>query len=408
MTPTTRIAWTQPSASGDRLLLVIDLRPLAGLLVAGALLVVPFLAAPLGQFASPFALLVVLPPLALALEAFGWRDQLATRLMRIRPALPRLVASYAAWLVTSALLSLDVAAVAAASVGIAVARGRDDERRWQLGGAILGANVGSLLLPYSNLTNLVLVSASGIGFATYVGLAVWPQLAAALAVGSLFAIRARGASVGRLDAEEPRRDDDATAPLRELGTAGRVAGAVALAGAVLAIVAGLIGAGVGGPFAASAAILAGAAVASGRLAARDVAGSLPVAGLLVIGLAAFASGSIAAVTGLLPRPEAGFGGLLMALTVGGLAAAAIDNLPAAALGATWLARSHPATVVAFLVGTNIAALATPHGSVATILARVVGRRHGVATPTSTYLRAAWRYAAAGAIAAIAVLGLAAR
>jgi len=71
-------------------------------------------------------------------------------------------------------------------------------------------------------------------------------------------------------------------------------------------------------------------------------------------------------------------------------------------------RAHPATIVAYLIGTNIAALATPHGSVATILAHAVGERHGIATPARTYLRSAWRYAMVGAIAAIVVLWLVAR
>jgi hypothetical protein len=113
VTSATRIAWTEPSASGDRLLLVIDLRPLAGLAVAGVLILTPLLAAPLGRLSSPLAMLVVLPPLALSLEALGWRDQLAAQLTRIRSPLPRLVVTYAAWLVTSATLTLDVAAVAA-------------------------------------------------------------------------------------------------------------------------------------------------------------------------------------------------------------------------------------------------------------------------------------------------------
>ncbi len=150
-------------------------------MVGAILLLAPFLTTPLGRLSSPFALLVVLPPLALALEAFGWRERLASRLTQIRRPMPRLLATYAAWLATSAALTLDVAAVAAASVGIAVAGPRAWERRWQLGCAILGANVGSLLLPFSNLTNLVLVSASGIGFAAYVRAAVWPQVAAASA-----------------------------------------------------------------------------------------------------------------------------------------------------------------------------------------------------------------------------------
>ena len=403
MTPPFRMAWTEPSSSG-RPLLVIDLEIVAGLVVAAVVITTPLLAAPLGRLSSPFALLVALPPLALALEAFGWRDRLAGCLSRIRPAQLRLVTTYAAWVVTSATLTLDVAAVAAASVGIAVARDREEERRWQLGGAILGANVGSMLLPFSNLTNLILVSASGVGFAAYVALAFWPQAAAALAVGSLFAVRAHrsigsgDARVERMPSASKGRSDDGV----------RVAGGVALAGVASAVAVGLVGGNVAVPFAISAGLLAGLAITSGRLRVRDVVRSVPVAGLVVIGVAALASGPIVLATGLLPRPQAGIDGLVLALTVGGLLALAFNNLPAAACGAVWLARAHPATVVAFLIGTNVAAVATPHGSVATILARAVGGRHGVATPVSEYLRSAWRYAVVGTVAAIVALAIVAR
>jgi arsenical pump membrane protein len=309
----------------------------------------------------------------------------------------------------SATLTLDVAAVVAASVGIAVADDRSEERRWQLGGAILGSNVGSMLLPFSNLTNLILVSASGIGFAAYVRLAFWPQVAAAAAVGSLLAVRAHRSTADRVDEAHPT-PGDRTAPTSTttLDDAARVAGAIALIGAASAVAVGLAGGNVAVPFAISSGLLGGLAIASGRLAVRDVVRRLPVAGLVVIGVAALASGPIGQVTGLLPRPAAGIDGLLLALAVGAVLAVAFNNLPAAACGAAWLARASPATVVAFLIGTNVAAVATPHGSLATILARAVGRRHGIAAPVSEYLRSAWRYAVVGAVAAIVALAIVAR
>jgi Na+/H+ antiporter NhaD/arsenite permease-like protein len=102
------------------------------------------------------------------------------------------------------------------------------------------------------------------------------------------------------------------------------------------------------------------------------------------------------------------GGLVLALVVGGGLAALVNNLPAAAFGAVWLVGAQPATVVAYLLGTNVVALASPHGSVATMLARAVGHRHGVGTPTTRYLRTAWAYAAAGAVAGLLALAVAAR
>lgn len=408
MTALPRIAWTERPDAGDRLLLVVDLRPLAGVAVGAILIVAPFLAAPLGRLSAPFALLVTLPPLALALEAFGWRDRLAVRLASIRRPLVRLLTTYATWLLTSALLTLDVAAVAAASVGIAVGGDHDEERRWQLGGAILGANVGSLLLPFSNLTNLVLVSATGLGLAAYVGLAVWPQLAAALAVGLLFAVRARRHIAGRPADDAHGEDGTSAQPSGTSDAAAGVAGGVAVVGALAAVAVGLTGGDMAVPFAMSAGLLAGVAVAIARLDVRAVVKSVPLAGLAIIGIAVAASGPIDMAAGLLPRPDASTGGLLLALALGSVLAAVANNLPAAAFGVAWLARAHPASIIAYLIGTNVAALATPHGSVATILARAVGGRHGVGTPARAYLGSAWRYASAGAIAAFLALALAAR
>lgn len=234
---------------------------------------------------------------------------------------------------TSALLTLDVAAVAAASVGIAVAGDQDEERRWHLGGAILGANVGSLLLAFSNLTNLVLVSASGIGFAAYVGLAIWPQVAAAIAVGVLFALPARrglGDPAGPGGDEAPGFVGTDTTPVPE-GTT-RLAGSVAVIGAVAAVVAGLKDGNMAVPFAVSAGTLAGVAVATGRLAIRAMLRSIPLAGVAVIGIAAIASGPMGTAAGWLPRPDATPRDLLFVAAVGGLVAALANNLPAAAFG----------------------------------------------------------------------------
>ena len=408
MTGANHVIWTETRAHGNGLVLVVDLRLLAGVAVAIALIAVPTLAAPLGRLASPFALLVALPPLAIVLEAFGWRERLAGRIARVRPVLLRLLASYAAWAFTSSVLTLDVAAVAAASVGIAVAGHDHEERRWQLGGAILGANVGSLLLPFSNLTNLVLVAGSGLSFAAYVRLAIWPQIAAAMAVGLLFAMRARrslGPRAGEPGTTIVESETDAVT-VKPDPLAG-VAGAVTLAGAAGAIACGLTGRDMAVPFAMAAGTLAGIAVATGRLGIGRLARAIPPAGLAVIGFATIASGPIATAAGMLPRPDGTLAGLTLALVAGGLLSVLANNLPAA-FGAIWLLGAHPATIVAYLIGTNVVAVATPHGSVATILARAVAERHGVATPVGAYLRVGWQYAAIGSLAGMAALTVVAR
>jgi Na+/H+ antiporter NhaD/arsenite permease-like protein len=128
------------------------------------------------------------------------------------------------------------------------------------------SRIGSLLLPFSNLTNLVLVSATGLGLAAYVGLAVWPRLAAALAVGVLFAVRARRPIADLANDGDSHQEDATGAPgSRASDEAAAVAGGVVVVGAFAAVGVGLAGGDMALPFAMSAGLLAGVAVTSGRL-----------------------------------------------------------------------------------------------------------------------------------------------
>jgi Na+/H+ antiporter NhaD/arsenite permease-like protein len=120
-------------------------------------------------------------------------------------------------------------------------------------------------------------------------------------------------------------------------------------------------------------------------------------------VAAFAGPLIADLAAYIPKPGADVGGLLLALVVGAALAGVLNNLPAAALGTVWLVASPAPAIIAFLIGTNIAVVATPHGSVATMLAHGVGRRQGVVVEVPTYLRSAWRYGLVGSAAALAAL-----
>jgi len=139
-----------------------------------------------------------------------------------------------------------------------------------------------------------------------------------------------------------------------------------------------------------------------RSTTSDVAAGL-AGGVAVVG--ALAAVAVGLLGGDMAVPFAISAGLL-ALAVGSVLAGVANNLPAAAFGAVWLAPAHPASVIAYLIGTNVGAVATPHGSVATILTRAVGGRHGVGIPARVYLGSAWRYASAGAIAGILALVLA--
>jgi Na+/H+ antiporter NhaD/arsenite permease-like protein len=365
----------------------------------------------LGRLGDPFALLVVLPPLAIGLAAFGFRDVLAIRVAAIPSPEVRLVGAYGLWLVTSAFLTLDVAAVASGSVAMAVGRDRE-ERRWQLGAAVLGSNVGSLLFPFSNLTNLVLVAGSGIGLGAYLAASIPAQVAAAVGCGALLLVRfadARDAEDDLVPAADdppirylPARHDVARTEDRSATFAAGIAAAVA----VTAVVAGFTGGSMVWPFVAGGAILAAWAVGSGRVEPRRFVEAAPVVPLAVVVVAGLAAGPIAGVAGLLPKPHVVDPVTLFAVMVaGGALAASIDHLPAAAFGAVWLGGAPVPVIVAWLVGTNVAALVTPHGSVATLLARAAAQRHEPTSRVGDYLGSAWRYAVVASVAAVASLAL---
>ena len=398
------VAASRVGARGRRIAIAIA--------VAVGLIVVALLGhAVLGRLGDPFALLVALPPLAHALAAFGLRDVLARRIAAVRTGERRLLAAYGLWLGTSAVLTLDVAAVAAGSVAMAI--GRDHgERRWQLGAAVVGSNVGSLLFPFSNLTNLVLVAGSGIGLAAYLGAAVPAQLAAAVAGGALLLARFVREQDDDRD-EGPAPDDPPLryAPARGVG-GGRIDHAsllgASLAGAVavVSVVSGLTGGSMVWPFVAGAAILVGWSIAVGRLDPAVLRRTAPVGAFAVVVVAGLLAGPIAGVAGFVPRPHDTAALTLVGVAgLGAILAALVNNLPAAAFGAAWLGVASPVLIVAYLVGTNLGSIATPHGSVATMLARSPARFRGHETGIRAYLAGAWRYATATGVAALIALAV---
>lgn len=389
----------------------------AGAALATGLLAAPLLAMPFGRMRDPLALVLVLPPLASALEAFGWSDVIAGRIRRLDGGVRRALVAYLASLVTSALLTLDVAAVAAASVGVATA---DDsaERDVQVGSAIVGSNAGSLLFPFSNLTNLVLLTGAGVSFAAYVEAAVLPQFGAALGIGAVLAWRSRRRLArGATDALPRASSGRGAGPRLDVGTratgfrddaAARAAATIAVVGAGAAVVAGFAGGDIPVVFASASALVSSLAVASGRTSVRRLVASVPLPGIAVIVAATALTGEVTTLARSMPVPLAGrlpaIDLVAIALVGGGLASL-VNNLPAAAFGAVWLHAGGPIGVVAYLVGTNVVALATPHGSLATILCRSVASGAGHEVPVGPYVRAAWRYALAGGLAALLPLAL---
>jgi len=356
----------------------------------------------LGPLAQPLILLLVLPALGRSLAALGWGRRAAHLLRAGIGKTRRPVALFLVWCGVSALLTLDVAAVVAADVGLEVARDDPRERSSQMRAAILGSNFGSFLFPFSNLTNIVVVASVGISFGAYV-MAALPIQIAVIAMGVLLLGRNRPSAL-------PTRsgvDRATTAPQLERPSplAANLAGLAAVAGSIAAIATGFLGGDVAPVFAVAAAIAAACAVASGSAQPRSLARSIPVSGLLLL-LAAIAA------HGLIADVARGVGGgawpvtplnLLVVALIGGGLAAALNNLPAAIIGSVWLVGADIQIAMAFLIGTNVLAVITPHGSLATMLSHAVAQARGWRISRSAYVRNAWRDALLASGVALAAL-----
>lgn len=411
------------------------------LLLARALTVLflacaPLIASPLGDFAPPLALLLVLPPIAVGLSALGWGRWLGDHLRGRVPGRERPAALFLIWSAVSALLSLDVAAVAAADVGMEVAADDPVERDLQLRAAVLGSNLGSLLFPFSNLTNLLLVAATGITFSAYVAAALAPQLVVVVVGGAVLLLAGRrqlrhlvdvvpapgAAGEGhaelalelgaRAHATDDRRAGASAGPGAAAGHGGFgraawVAGAAAVAASVGAVAVGLAGGPVSLVFAAAAAIIVASALLAGVVEPRPVLRSIPISGVLLIVGSALLEEPVRELARGLPAAPTGTGplDLLVVTLVGGALAALINNLPAAAFGAVWLAGADPVTIVAYLVGTDIMCVLTAHGSLATMLVHAVAERRGHRVGRRRYLREAWRDVGLATAAAVVALVL---
>ncbi len=372
--------------------------------VASLLLSAPALGVAVGRFGQPLVLLLVLPPLAVGLGSLGWGEHTAFALRRAISRPYRPAGLFTLWCITSAMLGLDAAAIVAADVGLGVAGPDVTDRTLQMRAAILGSNLGSLLFPFSNLTNLLLVAGTGLAFGTYVEAAAVPQLALVVAGVALMLL---GTRIGRGgDGTPPARPTREPSDVRQTPSrAAVVGGLVAITGSVAAVIVGFADGDVAPVFAVTAAIVAALAVTAGSCRPTALGRSIPPAGVAIILATVAFSGELDRLVALLPSAPLGADILTLAMVAvaGGLLSAAFNNLPAAAFGALWLIGAGPSTVIAFLIGTNVISVLTPHGSLATMLSHSVAIRRGWPLDRRAYVRRGWVEVVA--LTAAAVLAL---
>jgi arsenical pump membrane protein len=321
-------------------------------------------------------------PIALFLTAALWlaglcrdagvADRLAGLVGRCsggRPALTYAVTCVACAALTAA-VSLDGAVVLMVPLVTALSRGRPALQRPFLLGTVCVANAFSLAVPQGNPTNLVLMEQLGIGPATYLRHLFLPGVAAGVVAALSVAWAERAALRHARLCGAP-----AVGPLRwREGAAIAALGAATVAAAVFSWLGLPPWLGVGAVVAAAWAIAVGLRARRPRLAPPWRI-SLVVGALLV--LAAPLGPPLAALAPRDGSPAA----LAAAAVVAAVAACGLNNLPASVLVASVLGRSTGSLPYASITGLSVGALATPHGSVATLIAfdqvPAVGARGGV-------------------------------
>ncbi|MFF3257360.1 SLC13 family permease [Actinacidiphila glaucinigra] len=232
------------------------------------------------------------------------------------------------------------------------------------------SNTASLLLPVSNLTNLLAFAASGLSFTRFAGLMVLPWLVAIAVEYVVFRRWFRG----DLAAAVPVPDGAGTPPLPVFAL---VTVVCTLAGFVVTPALGIDPAWAA---AAGALVLAVRAVARRRMTVRAVAGAAGVpflAFVLALGMVvrAVVDNGLADVLGRIVPGGTGLAALLGVAALAAVLANLINNLPAVLVLLPFTAPAGPGAVLAVLLGVNIGPNLTYAGSLATLLWRRIVHQH---------------------------------
>ncbi|MBD0671752.1 SLC13 family permease [Streptomyces sp. CBMA156] len=293
-----------------------------------------------------------------------------------------LVQVFAAASAVTAVLSLDATVVLLTPVVLATTARLGARPAPHLYACAHLSNTASLLLPVSNLTNLLAFTASGLSFGRFAALMTLPWLAA-VGVEYLVLRRFFATDLDAVPAEAPPAGPAPAMPLFALLT---VAGT--LAGFVLASALGIDPAWAA---AAGATVLAVRALARGHTTATTVVRSANppfLAFVLALGIVVRAvvdNGLAAGLAHLVPSGST-LPALLATAALAAVLANVINNLPATLALVPLAATAGPGAVLAVLLGVNIGPNLSYAGSLATLLWRGIVRDHGVPVDLRRFTR----------------------
>ena len=339
------------------------------------------------------ALLFLLSLLALSLLVgkSGFFDWAAIRCARIAKGNARALYRNAFVLgaIVTAILSLDTTAVILTPVMLAVVKRLKLPAAPYIVLCAFVANVGSLLLPISNLTNILFADAFHLTFAAFAARMIAPQLVALVTTYAVLRWHFRRQLPNCFDGgslPEPA----SVVPSRAYFVVCVTVLVVVLIGYFLAPLLGIE------PYVfafAGSGVLAIVGAATGRVRIR-------AAGELSWSVFPFVVGLFVAVQGLENLGIVGASSVWLAhmrpgspeklLAAAGATAFAsniMNNLPAALIARSVLlgSHAHTGTVLAALVGTDVGSMVTPFGSLATMLVFALARREGEEVRTGEFV-----------------------
>ncbi|GAB1509441.1 SLC13 family permease [Actinophytocola sp. KF-1] len=356
--------------------------PAAGLVLAIGALSSQDAAAEVAQLAPVVGFLAAVLVLAQLCDDEGLFHAAGALMARVSGGRPRrlLPAVFAVAAVITAVLSLDATVVLLTPVVFATAARLGARPKPHVYACTHLANSASLLLPVSNLTNLLAVAATGISFLRFTALMAVPWL---LAVATEYLVFRRFFATD-LDAGT----GGATAPAREVPAFVLVVLALTLAGFVGTSLAGLSPA--WAAFA-GAVVLAAHALARRRttVAAIARAANVPflvfVLALAVVVRAVVDNGLAAVLAHLVPTGH-GLPALLAAAAIAAVLANLINNLPAVLVLLPLAAVGGTPVVLAVVIGVNLGPNLTYVGSLATLLWRRILHHHDTRPDLAEFTR----------------------
>jgi arsenical pump membrane protein len=311
-----------------------------------------------------------------------------------------LAAVFAAAAGVTVVLSLDTTVVLLTPVVFAVAARLGVRPKPHVYACAHLSNSGSLLLPVSNLTNLLAFAASGLSFTRFAALMALPWLAA---IAVEFAVFRRFFATD-LDADglPPRMDDAPRVPVFVL----------VIVGATLAgfVVTDMLGVNPAWAAACGAGLLAARAMVRRRTASTAVirAAAIPfllfVLALGIVVQAAVDNGGGAAIAHVIPASTTLLALLGLAVVAAALANL-INNLPAVLVLLPLTAPVGAGAVLAVLIGVNIGPNLTYAGSLATLLWRRIVADHKTEVDLAQFTRLGLLTVPAAVIVAVAALWL---